>query len=370
MPHQCTNCGRTFPDGSKEMLSGCPDCGGNKFQFAPSSGTTAAGTASEPNAEAGGEQTGAAETPSGDESEPNPDGVASRAAETVRGWVSSGSSGGSTADPRVSSGSSGGSTADPTTTDPADTTTADAATTNATATETTDAESPSTTPENAEQRRPSEPASSSSETQSGTTSAAESDGFSEWPDSARRPEDRSSGTESGDDRSVTTQSSTEQTTAPRSVTNDQSAGVANDQPAGITEVETTVHPVESEDSAQASARSEVVPADDLPTDAGQDGGSGVVTDVGGSAETGAGSEDDQPPNDGRVVSEPSGEQPSIEDLRAELNEQFESIKIVRPGQYKLNLMELYNRDEYIISLQEDGRYVIDVPDSWHDGADE
>jgi len=39
MPHQCTNCGRTFDDGSKEMLSGCPDCGGNKFQFAP---TTAA----------------------------------------------------------------------------------------------------------------------------------------------------------------------------------------------------------------------------------------------------------------------------------------------------------------------------------------
>ena len=31
MPHQCTNCERVFPDGSKEMLSGCPDCGGNKF---------------------------------------------------------------------------------------------------------------------------------------------------------------------------------------------------------------------------------------------------------------------------------------------------------------------------------------------------
>ena len=35
MPHQCTNCGRAFEDGSKEMLSGCPDCGGNKFQFRP-----------------------------------------------------------------------------------------------------------------------------------------------------------------------------------------------------------------------------------------------------------------------------------------------------------------------------------------------
>ncbi|MFB6187991.1 MAG: Zn-ribbon domain-containing protein, partial [Halobacteriaceae archaeon] len=35
MPHQCTNCGHIFPDGSKEMLSGCPECGGNKFQFLP-----------------------------------------------------------------------------------------------------------------------------------------------------------------------------------------------------------------------------------------------------------------------------------------------------------------------------------------------
>ena len=38
-------------------------------------------------------------------------------------------------------------------------------------------------------------------------------------------------------------------------------------------------------------------------------------------------------------------------------------------EYELNLMELYNRDEYIISLQEDGRYVIDVPDSWREGDD-
>ena len=35
MPHQCTNCDRTFADGSKEMLSGCPECGGTKFQFRP-----------------------------------------------------------------------------------------------------------------------------------------------------------------------------------------------------------------------------------------------------------------------------------------------------------------------------------------------
>jgi len=51
-------------------------------------------------------------------------------------------------------------------------------------------------------------------------------------------------------------------------------------------------------------------------------------------------------------------------LRRELNDQFESIKILEPGQYELNLMELYNREERIIALREDGQYVIDVPDTW------
>ena len=56
--------------------------------------------------------------------------------------------------------------------------------------------------------------------------------------------------------------------------------------------------------------------------------------------------------------------PGIDALRDELNDQFESIRIVSPGQYELNLMELYDRQEYIISLQEDGRYVIEMPDAW------
>nr|WP_199268448.1 Zn-ribbon containing protein [Halomarina oriensis] len=70
------------------------------------------------------------------------------------------------------------------------------------------------------------------------------------------------------------------------------------------------------------------------------------------------------PESGRVVSEPSGEKPDMAELREELNEQFESIKIVEPGQYELNLMELYDREEYIISLRENGRYVIQMPEDW------
>nr|WP_282594555.1 Zn-ribbon containing protein [Halomarina salina] len=75
-------------------------------------------------------------------------------------------------------------------------------------------------------------------------------------------------------------------------------------------------------------------------------------------------EEPDPPTSGRVVSEPTGEKPDMAELRAELNDKFESIKIVEPGQYELNLMELYDRQEYIIALQENGRYVIQMPEDW------
>jgi Zn-ribbon containing protein len=100
-----------------------------------------------------------------------------------------------------------------------------------------------------------------------------------------------------------------------------------------------------EDAAQADARSGVAAPDEVsaethPADSG-------------AAES---STDDDP--------EAS---PDLSALREELNDQFESIRIVSPGQYELNLMELYEREEHIISLREDGRYVIEVPESWRDG---
>ena len=33
MPHQCLKCGKTFEEGSAELLRGCPDCGGNRFFY-------------------------------------------------------------------------------------------------------------------------------------------------------------------------------------------------------------------------------------------------------------------------------------------------------------------------------------------------
>ncbi|MCF2164323.1 Zn-ribbon domain-containing protein [Halobacterium salinarum] len=213
MPHQCTNCGHVFADGSKEMLSGCPDCGGNKFQYHPSEIP--------------------ADSPSGD---PTPSDGSDADSSTVSGAV------GRAAD-RVR---------------------------DAVAEADTPADDPTPDDEDDTQSDP----------------AADSPGA----------------------------------TAP-----DADPGVRAATP-------------DDEDGAQATARSEVVDVSTLP---------------------------DQP-TDGRVVEEPDTDEaePDLEDLREELNDQFESIRIVAPGQYELNLMELYDRQEYIIALQEDGQYVIEVPDAW------
>jgi predicted nucleic acid-binding Zn-ribbon protein len=117
-----------------------------------------------------------------------------------------------------------------------------------------------------------------------------------------------------------------------------------------------------EDLAQASARSDVVPEEELPgTD---EPATETVTGTSGLESAEAKASSPEPDVDGRVVSEPDDAEPDIAELREQLNDQFESIKIVEPGQYELNLMELYDREEYIIALQENGRYMIQVPEQW------
>ncbi len=240
MPHQCTECGRTFPDGSKEMLSGCPDCGGNKFQFRPAG--TSPGTENESSVAAeGSDPVGADEPDSTSTAEPDST---------------------STAEPDSTS------TAEP------DSTTVDGSETNA-------------------------------------------DGMSE-PESRPDP--------------------TAGTPDPTTAEND------------------------TEDTAQASARSDVVSPDELDR-AANEPSSSTGTDPDerpGSTETA----DSTGSEDAMGSDERTGPRPDVDELRDELNEQFESIRIVSPGKYELNLMELYDRQEYIISLQEDGKYVIEMPDAW------
>ena len=49
------------------------------------------------------------------------------------------------------------------------------------------------------------------------------------------------------------------------------------------------------------------------------------------------------------------------EAKQQLAAEFETIKIVEPGSYELNLMNLYDRDEKIIALEEDGRYQVSLP---------
>ncbi|MFT4921883.1 MAG: putative nucleic acid-binding Zn-ribbon protein [Haloarculaceae archaeon] len=228
MPHQCTDCGRSFDDGSTEMLSGCPDCGGTTFQYKPDGAT-----------------------------DPDPD----------------------------------------------------------------TAEDPPEPPE--------PPVDSSVARTVGNAATAVRDFVGSSSPSAKAQ---------GPDGPV-------ETTDPDQTPTTASARTDPDEPVS-----------EPEDTAQASARSEVVSPDDLPpppeTAAGTTDRS---SPPGADAESPDGTADDQ-----------SQERPDLKTLREELNDQFESIKVVAPGHYELNLMELYDREEYIIALQEDGKYTIQVPDGWND----
>jgi predicted nucleic acid-binding Zn-ribbon protein len=228
------------------MLSGCPDCGGNKFQFQPD-GTDADGT-SEPDAEP-------PEPP-----EPAADGVSravGSAATAVRDMVSSGP------------------------------------------------DSPSSQPDAAQPEQATDAGDAAVDADATASSAGET---ASGPDSAASADPGAS------------------------------AGTGNaaqaDSPA--------------ENAAQASARTEVVPKEELPT-AGADEHPTPVLD-----------------DDSETAKTAEGDRPDLADLRAELNDQFESIRVLEPGQYELNLMELYDREEYIIALQEDGKYTIQVPERWKD----
>jgi predicted nucleic acid-binding Zn-ribbon protein len=280
MPHQCTNCGHVFEDGSKEMLSGCPDCGGNKFQYHPG----------EVPDETPAEGTDSAEPPEPPEPEGGSvSGAVGRAANRVRDAVSSGP-------PSTTDGDE--SAVDASTSDPAVEETTDAV-------GDTEAESAADASEATGE--------SAAETTADSTADTTADSAVETPEETTTA-DETKGGQSLDDAAA-------QQTDP-----DAEPGV-------------DAAPADSEDGAQAEARSEVVDMTSLPDRA----------------------------EDGRVVKEPdtdTEDRPDLEDLRQELNDQFESIRIVAPGQYELNLMELYDRQEYIIALQEDGQYVIEVPDAW------
>ena len=313
MPHQCTGCGHTFPDGSKEMLSGCPDCGGNKFQFRP------AGSAADSD---GGTS---ADSPS------------NTAAETPSQTGSTGTD----SDPSKPADAEPPGPADTDVDSSSVAETVGRATTQLRDLVSTGPEPPTSEPPDAD--APDDPSPDAEWPDDWANKSSEPDGTS--PD---RPNDdiidADARRESKQDRDHA-EGYTEADTG--TDTDEPGEGAVSDS--GAREPSDRD---DTEDFAQASARSDVVPPEELEEKASPPKDPSAPANAPTTS------------SDAEVVSEPTGEEPDLADLREQLNDQFESIKILEPGQYELNLMELYDREEYIIALQENGRYVIQVPEQW------
>ncbi|RLM56806.1 hypothetical protein DVK02_10010 [Halobellus sp. Atlit-31R] len=352
MPHECTNCGRVFADGSKEMLSGCPNCGGNKFQFRPSSATetdehsrtvedrnsearepdAASGTTAEPS-----DTHPRADTPStrNDAPDPSPS-TGSDAPDPSPTDSSGGSNAWREAADRVLGNASDADTATPGRKQHAQDSTRDR---------------PDPSRQWVNQRGDGDSSDRSGRTESSSRDRAES---SSRDRPTRRDQQRSRPDPDADSTDPTSP-------APDAASGEPDATRASSDSTS-TDSRATISP--KENTAQANARSDVVSPDEIAAAGPDDSDSGTVASAG---ETDDPAPDpDEPPttSEGRVIEPSSDERPDLDELREELNQQFESIRIVAPGEYELNLMELYDRTEYIISLQEDGRYVIEVPDTW------
>ncbi|WP_081603283.1 MULTISPECIES: Zn-ribbon containing protein [unclassified Haloferax] len=324
MPHQCTTCGKVFPDGSKEMLSGCPSCGGNKFQFKPASSGSAPASASDDTPSTGGAGTRD---------------LSSSAADAVRDRAQQQSH--------------------PDSTDEESMTVSDWANANADA--------------NAPQRSETGDTAGSTRSEPSSTGAA---GSSDAADGGGEPEDKPRGW--GEWPSAPGESPGADPQEPPASRNKSRGEPATERPSSSADSASppdrdpgTINARETdEDNSQKSARSDVVTPEELAAADANRRGSGAETpsEAPPASEGAAGQPADAPTDaDGTVIEPSSDERPDLDQLREELNDQFESIKIVNPGQYELNLMELYDRSEYIISLREDGRYVIEVPDTWGPG---
>jgi uncharacterized protein len=54
-------------------------------------------------------------------------------------------------------------------------------------------------------------------------------------------------------------------------------------------------------------------------------------------------------------------EPKAENAPKEIGDRIESIRILSPGQYELNLESLLERKEIVMALKEDGTYIVNLP---------
>ena len=314
MPHQCTDCGRQFDDGSKEMLSGCPSCGGNKFQFLPGSGNH---PGQPPDREKRRSGTDSFEESTSSRVERSVARKVGNAATAVRDLV--GSSSAQQPDSIGREPVSEYEPAEPTAGQSAD----------------------------GEPDTPRPPATDRNDDLTDREISRP-----EQFDEDRRHSSPSTNT-GGDSRRDGTDTGEKGDTAVSERTDTVTEGVPT---RGVQE--RAERPAEN--AAQASARSDVVSPDDLPDSASTTSQTPWPSE----RERSSSTPNQEAQRDDNPDDQAATERPDLSELRAELNQQFESIKVLEPGQYELNLMELFDREEYIVALQEDGKYTVQVPESF------
>ncbi len=59
--------------------------------------------------------------------------------------------------------------------------------------------------------------------------------------------------------------------------------------------------------------------------------------------------------------QPESKEVKAEPKHDEIGERVESVRIVSPGSYELNLESLLERDEIVMALKEDGTYLVHLP---------
>ena len=328
MPHECTDCGRAFADGSKEMLSGCPNCGGTTFQFRP----------------AGAEPAGRPDEPP-DRPDADVDGVArtvGNAASAVRNLVTGDST--PAAPPERDQSASATTTSEAAGTAESEESTTAAGTESEESTTAAAAESEESTPAAATESEESATAAATESGESATAAATEDDdsatGEVTVPSTPEWPGADDAGTESDNGQ--------------QSAPTHQAEPTQSDTPDDIVEADEI--PTASTGQRDRPPVPDPRPLSARPEKTEESGEGLESTDNGEST----------PPDVAEVTPGDSDERPSLSELRAELNNQFESIRVVEPGQYELNLMELYDREEYIVALQEDGKYTIQLPERWNE----
>ncbi len=62
-----------------------------------------------------------------------------------------------------------------------------------------------------------------------------------------------------------------------------------------------------------------------------------------------------------VPPQPVSKELKVETKPEEVGERVESVRILSPGSYELNLDSIMKRDEIVMALKEDGTYVVHLP---------